>query len=256
MIARFGIRFGMSMSWVAFAMSLAGLSACQHGASPEATELFGAPSEISNAMEASDAYPSDVARSTFVDFGKEGGEASEIIITIEPHEDDETKWSVRYRRGEGQSPFREDVLATTDDGVVMLETTDHERDALTVYDPPLTLMPTELAPGEPFTHNVAMLVHPVGDRDAVRRRGSGRQIVELIDSQSVRTEAGRVDALHVRSRFEAELAPARVESVTERWYAPGKSAVGFIAERSDETVYVFGVKSSTRGHLWVWRSDE
>lgn len=235
-----------------FAFSLPG---CHRGSSPSGSGLFGPASAAEAPLHAKDAYPSEAATTSFAVMTEDGDASGEITVSIEPDSESQ-RWRLVYQRSGDESPFREDVLSMTDDGAVMIETTDFERDALTVYDPPLTLMPSVLAPGEPFEQTVDMVVHPANDRESVKRRGSGTQTLELVGAQSVRTSSGRVDAMHVRSRFEAELAPARVVNDTERWYASDQSSVGFVAERYDETLFIFGVESSSQGHLWIWRSDE
>ena len=102
-----------------------------------------------------------------------GASDGEIVIGIEAISETD-RWRVSYRRADDDAPFREDILASADDGAVMIETTEFDRDALTIYDPPLTLMPPSLNPGEPFEQEVSMVVHPPNDRDTVKRRVRAR----------------------------------------------------------------------------------
>ncbi len=254
MIDRIIGRFTLPFRWLSLAAVAMGLAGCHFGSSPDATKSFGPATKADSSLKAAEAYVSKAGESAFSVVGAEDGSKGKVTVSIEPVSGGH-RWQVRYVRDSAKTPFREDVLESTDAGVVMIETTEYDRDALTVYDPPLTLMPRTLEPGKIFKQEIKMVIHPPSDRNKVRRRGTGHQTVELIGKQSVKTGAGEVDAFHVRSHFVAELSPAHVEIATERWYAHEKSTVGFVAERYDEKLTILGVESSARGYLWILRAN-
>lgn len=231
---------------------IATLTGCSHYSSPSAEGVFGASTTTSESLRAKDAYPNTKRSARFAVIGS-GDDAKgwvEVSITSVSEGD---RWEVAYRKKNANDPFRLDVYSIHDGDVVMIETTEYDRDALTTYDPPLIVMPGRLRPGSPFEQKVAMTVHPPKDRSAVRRKGEAHQRIELIGQQVVKTGSDSIEALHVKCEFNAKLSPAEVATVTERWYSTEHSPVGFIAERYDESLKIMGVPSSSRGHLWLLR---
>lgn len=229
-----------------FAIALCG---CQRGSSPQAEALFGAERTTSMAAQADWMYPAVAAAASFCVIGEAGEATGEIEIEIDA-EEGAHQWRVLYRSAGDETPFREDVLGRIDGRIVMLETLNRDRGALTLYDPPLLLTPLTLAPGAPIESESRMTAHPPDDRSRVTRRGDAIQRFEWMGTQQVKVGGRWIECARVRTEFRAQLAPAMVENVTERWYSE-ESPVGLVAERYDEKLFILGALSSTRGHVWV-----
>ena len=162
-------------------------------------------------------------------------------------------WIVQTRDG---ATVTERALIVDGDGAVSIPQMENTaRELITVFDPPFVLAPAELVSGEVFEQEVELTVRDVDAPDRVTRRGTGRQVIELVGMVAVPESEHGEEALLVRTTFTSTFTFASVRRTTERWYAPDEVTDGastLVAERLEEVIRVVGVPRS-KSHLIVRR---
>lgn len=149
-------------------------------------------------------------------------------------------------------------LALADDGTLrLLRTVEAGEDAVTVFDPPMLVLPTRLAAGAVHEHALQMVVRSAGageagDAGAIKSQGPATRRVTIEGRQRIATPAGEVTAWRVLGELAAQLGPAQVRVTTRSWYAPGR---GLLAEETLERVTVFGVPARSVRRGWVVNAE-
>jgi hypothetical protein len=169
-----------------------------------------------------------------------------------PGPDGRMRWTVRRSRAArpdaGFEPMSEQVFVLLDDGsVAIAEDIVHDEQVEVVFDPPMVVMPAELAAGT-FQQTVQMLVHPLGNRARSKGKGPVRQSIQLLGGETIQTPAGTVEAVHIRQEFVASLNPAEVTNTTDQWFVP---RIGLVAEKRSERTLVLGVPLRSSREEWV-----
>jgi len=205
-------------------------------------ELFGGAGAQGSALE------------LLVTAGKDEGARIELQYAALPGENDGVQWTRTLIAPDGvRRPVERRTLVRMPDGsAAMSEVIDYPRRAVTKFNPPLTIMPAVLAPGERFTQTVAMEVRALrrdGSAGGVRDRGEATHDIMLGDIQRVRgtDDVGKAigpwrSAVRIRTVFASRLNTARAERITERWFTPGE---GLACEHYSETVAILAVMTST-----------
>ena len=126
--------------------------------------------------------------------------------------------------------------------VVMTAYIDRKENALTLFNPALTLFPAELRPGSPHRSNAAMRVTDFQNRASVRETGKGARTIENVSDQRISTPLGDFIAKRVAIRFTADLRLADVDERTTYFVVPD---LGVVAIQSEMRLKVFGAFGST-----------
>jgi hypothetical protein len=110
-------------------------------------------------------------------------------------------------------------------------------------------MPAELLPGgEPFTQQLHLRVHPLGNRELVKAQGPVRQTITHDGSEILDSPSGPVAAQRITLIFDASLPPAEVHNRTRRWF---DQAGRLIAEEREERTRILGVPSRLNRESWI-----
>lgn len=186
--------------------------------------------------------------------GKDEGARIELQCAALPGEDDRVQWTRTLIAPDGvRHPVERRTLVRMPDGsAAMSEVIDYPRRAVTKFNPPLTIMPAVLAPGERFTRTVAMEVRALrrdGSAGSVRDRGEATHDIMLGEIQLMRgmDETGKAvgpwrSAVRIRTVFASRLRTARAERVTERWFTRGEGLAG---EHYSETITILALVPSS-----------
>lgn len=133
---------------------------------------------------------------------------------------------------------------------VLVQTTEHADDVVTEMKPPMLVFPASLEAGKAVKREFRMIVHPAGNPKAVKNEGPASNELVYEADETIAVPAGTFETRKVRSTLRAELGKAKVENITESWYAapPGP---GLVAERERQRVTVFGVPVRVSDRMWV-----
>lgn len=162
--------------------------------------------------------------------------------------------TVRERPPGADGPIS--VRTTLIDGsgrYVLTRSVEHEEGVVSVFDPPLLIMPANLRARQPVTTEFTIRVYR-GEESAdgggePEHTGAGRQTIELLGAQPLPGDDAQAEpALVVHVVFEAEFGPAKVERRTKRWFRPG---AGPVAESFAERVRTFGLGLDAEEGAWI-----
>lgn len=109
-----------------------------------------------------------------------------------------------------------------------------EHQALTIYDPPLPVIPAALKPGQSMTVNCKMTVLNRQDNTRQIDKGTCAKTITYDADQSILRPAGPVECRRLTSTYTAKLGLASVEIQAQEWYAENQ---GLIAEKSDQKIH-------------------
>jgi hypothetical protein len=133
---------------------------------------------------------------------------------------------------------RRHFWTVTEEGdLAMTAVIEHGENALTVFDPPLTIAPASLAPGESVTATARMRVLGTESRRQ-RESGTVTQKITYSGDQVVRTTLGRHVARRVTIEFQADLRLADVADNTVLLVVP---ELGAVIEFRAQNLIVLGV---------------
>lgn len=169
-----------------------------------------------------------------------------VVITTAPAEAPST-WTIDVRAEAAPEPVRIDTVRVEKSGaVVLLESLNPGDKVVSRYQPPMVLLPAQLAPGETADQRFEITVHPVSNPAAVSNRGKATHTLTL-EGRGALPSVGA--ALVVRAELAIELSGANVKRITESWYARG---TGLVAERFSEEIRILGLfpRTST-GHFEI-----
>ncbi len=139
------------------------------------------------------------------------------------------------------SPFRrttpngrtEHLMIDVDGGIVITATEEPAHNALTQYDPPLTLFPASLKPGVAHRTEHAMIILALNDPATQRDKGQCTKTITHEADQRVTGPHGPVRCARLKVIIEAQLGLARVRTVETLWVHP---ELGLVASDSTEAV--------------------
>jgi hypothetical protein len=138
---------------------------------------------------------------------------------------------------------RIEFLRRSDDGSIALTAViDRKENALTLFDPPLTVAPALLRPGETFTSESAMRVVAFDNRQKQRERGTAKRTMTYINDAVLLLAAGEVRTAQIDIHFTADLRLADAEERTTLYIARegDGDATGLIASDIREKVTILG----------------
>lgn len=180
------------------------------------------------------AAPLEVGERTYaITSGEHAGK--ELNVTTARSAD---RWTATYTLAGATDPLRIDTLQERSDALVLLETITPSENAISRYDPPLTVLPARLAPGEPHEQTVMLSVHPVSDPSRTTQQGPAKQTLTLEGAERITTPAGDFDAHVVRAKLDINLPGATVNRESFSWYAPGD---GLVADEFREEIRILGL---------------
>lgn len=165
----------------------------------------------------------------------EAGSGEGVTITTERR--GERLFVVTERAGE--EAFSESEIEVTESGVVLTRITNHDRETITDFRPPMLLMPMRAEAGFTIEQKLMMIVRPMDDPTKIKSRGTATYTLEYAGVSSVALAGGGVvEGASFVERLEASFPGASVMNVTRKWYADG---AGMIARQAEESVSVLGL---------------
>ncbi len=160
-------------------------------------------------------------------------------------------------QGIGEAVVGSELVFRIDGGdQVLVQTTEHADEVVTEMKPPMLVFPARLEAGKPEKREFRMIVHPAGNPNVVKNEGPASNELVYEADETLAVPVGTFETRKVRSTLRAELGKAKVENVTESWYAPPPGP-GLVAERERQRVTVFGVPVRVSDRMWVlekWES--
>ncbi|MHC5026960.1 MAG: hypothetical protein ACYTGR_09415 [Planctomycetota bacterium] len=209
---------------------------------PRATELAVTPVEARGTIEAAALFDPNPCTWQFVDvddLGTDLGTAA-IVVTRTATE--------RYRAG-WETTFGTEHSAywTLEDGSILTTVIiDHDQRAVSVFEPPLLLMPRTLDAGVEVTARSAMRVLDERNPRRMRESGSATRRIEWIGDAVVPTAGGEVRAHVIRVTFEADLRLAEAIDTTTFYVHP---ELGTLVRLEDRTITALGIPVTTQREL-------
>ncbi len=184
-------------------------------------------------MDASLIFPRGPGESRFALLNKRGEVESTEVIQREATSDHRADFSVAD--GERRLEF----LARDDsNNIVLTAVIDHADRALTLFDPPLPIAPSMLAPGKTFESEAAMRVVDVNKPQKQRERGTAKRTLTYLDDAVIRIPGGREERVaRLEIHFTADLRLADADEQTMLYVSREK---GLIASDSRERVTILG----------------
>jgi len=144
---------------------------------------------------------------------------------------------------------RIEYLRLTGDGsVVMPAVVDHANNALTLFDPPMVVMPATLAHGEKFEARSSMRVVDADNPAREKERGSATRSIEYLGDRVVLTSFGEVTCHLFRVVFTADLRMADDVVTSSLYISP---EIGLVASQWSEKLTVLGAISKETGEVSV-----
>lgn len=167
---------------------------------------------------------------TLLDQHRQAGEA--IIIRRETT----TEHTASIASSEGER--RTEFLKLNDDGSIALTATiDRNENALTIFEPPLTICPPSLPPNQPFSSESAMRVVALDNPKKQREKGTAKRTIAYPGNATIRTPRGEELVAQIEVHFEADLRFADANERTTQFVSRGD---GLIVQESTEKVTILG----------------
>lgn len=146
-------------------------------------------------------------------------------------------------------PSRQQLLAISADGALtLLEEINAAERVEVVFTPALLVVPAELRDGAVHAQIVRMTVHPLGDRTRTRSAGDAHNTLTINADRPLTIRDKSVLATRISAVMEVDLAPAKVLSTSEQWYAPG---AGLVRDQQEETTAVLGIPVRSNRQAWT-----
>lgn len=134
---------------------------------------------------------------------------------------------------------RTEFLGRDEAGNVVLTAVHDKREkAVTLFQPPLIVMPARLEAGASHTSSASMRVVSDDEQPEQRESGAARRTITYAADQRVRTSLGEFTAKRIDIRFSADLNLADASERTSLFVVAGH---GVIAQKSIEEVKMLGL---------------
>lgn len=147
---------------------------------------------------------------------------------------------------------REFVRADETGAISMTAVIDEENNALSLFDPPLVLMPNTLDRDVPFESRAGMRVVDASNPSKQRENGSAVRTIEYVGDRVVLTPFGEVECHMLTITFTADLRLADDVMKTTLYVSP---KYGVVASQWSEQLKVLGAISKERGAVSVLKSE-
>lgn len=172
-------------------------------------------------------------------------------IRAEPGASDD-RWTEVRADEKGETVTEETFLRSSDGAVALERSVSHADKVITVFDPPMVVMPARLRAGDPFRQALAIRVHPIENPDTLRDDGPATLELVYEAEQAVLVGGEEIAAARVKQVFSAKLKSAQVRTEANLWYgAEGGEARGLVARRSREKAMFLGVTVRDVRDFWV-----
>ena len=166
------------------------------------------------------------------------------LAIIAPDDDDPADFVVRETRTGATRPLSEQLVRIHDDGgYTTPRMRNIDRDRITDFDPPMTIMPARLSADAPHEERFRVTITRLKTPDRIDQRGTGTSTIAYRGIQHITTPAGDLEAHLIRSEFTTDFGVASARRITDRWYAEG---VGLVAESFEEKIVVLGISAETK----------
>ncbi len=191
-----------------------------------------ATTPATRAIEAPALFPLEVGEEKFTVLDQDG-EAEEAIV-IRRESTSEHAASIASSEGERRTEF----LKRNDDGSIALTAAiDRKENALTIFEPPLTICPSTLLPNQPFSSESAMRVVALDNPRKQREKGVARRTISYTGDATIRTPRGEEPAAQIEIHFEADLRFADADERTTLFVSHSR---GLVVQESTEKVTILG----------------
>ncbi len=104
--------------------------------------------------------------------------------------------------------------------IALKQSLNKDENTLTIFDPPLIVAIASLEPGQEFSQQVSMVVHPAEQLDRVREKGAVIQRIRLLNDHLLSRDDQAVRVRCVQTTFDAKLRLARVQRTVTTFLEP------------------------------------
>lgn len=231
---------------MAFAVPLLALFGCQAAPDPIVDSPIIVIETLDSAQpaRASDIYPPRAGESRY---HITGGDFGGTMLVRETSETDsyQAQWITVESIIEADGPAARSTTfwSISDEGDALLHASiDHQQNALTLFNPPLVMTPTELTAGATSESTTPMRVVSESNPAHKRENGDATQTIIHAGGVRLRTAIGELDAVKIIIDFTADLTMADAVERTELYVNPEH---GIVAEKRSRRVDILGVGGST-----------
>ena len=218
------------------AVALSLITGCAREVTLDASTLLSAESQPAGELTAERIQTTSPARLVFkIVSGDNAGER--WVMEVLRHEQDALRITIGPE--DSDEPVSEEIRVPVRGGWGLRESINRDDDAHTTFDPPLLVAPERLTAGESVESTSKMVVRSLEDTSRIKEQGEVTQTLTYDADQTVSAGPGDVAAARLRAEFNASLGAARVERVTDRWFAP-EGEGWLIAVRYRESVKALG----------------
>lgn len=125
---------------------------------------------------------------------------------------------------------------------------EHDENALTLFEPPLLLLPAMLTPGAPVLAESSMRVVRADDPRRMRERGTGRQSITYVGRRLIETPHERTETHYFEVEFRADL---RLADVVETTLIHGTMSGALVVEESSQSISILGLPADDHSVLLI-----
>jgi len=150
-------------------------------------------------------------------------------------------FTITWTLGQEPRPRSErEMLIDADGSLTMARVVDRPHSVITVFDPPVLVIPARINSGATVRQDCRVTVYELKDPKRVKTRGDA-----AVEARYNGVEAGSPDKLRVlTTTLDLNLTAARSRRTTTRWFHPDH---GLLRERFEEQVRVLGVIIESSG---------
>jgi hypothetical protein len=139
--------------------------------------------------------------------------------------------------GDRRSAFH---AVDADGNIVMTASIEHGDRAVTLFEPPMLIVPRVLEPGREYASEFAMRVVDEQTQKKERESGRGARTIRYVGDQIIETPAGKFRAHRLEVHFTADLRMAEAEKYTTILVAADS---GTVMESRDEQIRILALAS-------------
>lgn len=147
--------------------------------------------------------------------------------------------------GESAPRSEREMVVGPDGDLAMARVVQHDRKVITVFDPPILVMPARLNPGAVVRQDSAVVVYELNNPKRIREKGDATVEARFDGEADLPAEPGAPPnrARVFTTLLRLNLRAARSDRTTTRWFAPPPpgGTGGLIRESFEETIRVLGV---------------
>ncbi len=164
----------------------------------------------------------------------EDGEESDQPFTLTPIDPEHGNSTWRYQEGDVENGY---IEQQPDGSFVLTGVEDVATGAVTRYEPAEPFLLKGMRPGEVRRLRMAVRVYDRSDPSVIAHEGALQVVYRYLGAYRLTLPAGTFDAVVMKSSFNGNVGPARLEDTQYRFFASGAGLVASI-ERRDVSAFL------------------